>query len=98
LKPWIDLLRPHKKVLILALLAAIGEAVSDIAQPWPLKIVLDNVLHHHSLQGRGWLNHLVMSTAGTDRWAVLRLATLAALIIAVVGAVCSYAQNSLTCA
>jgi ATP-binding cassette subfamily B protein len=96
LKPWIGLLKPHKRMLSLALLAAIGEAASDIAQPWPLKIVLDNVLHHHSLQGHGWLNHLVVSTAGTEQWAVLRLATLAALIVAVVGAACSYAENSLT--
>jgi ATP-binding cassette subfamily B protein len=96
LKPWIDLLRPHKKFLTFALLAAIGEGVADIAQPWPLKIVLDNVLHQHSLHGHGWLNHLVVSAAGTDQWAVLRLATLAALAIAVIGAVCSYVETNLT--
>jgi len=96
LKPWIDLLRPHRKVLTFALLAAIGEGIADIAQPWPLKIVLDNVLHQHSLKGHGWLNHLVVSTAGTDQWAVLRLATIAALLIAVVGAACSYVENYLT--
>jgi subfamily B ATP-binding cassette protein MsbA len=96
LKPWIDLLRPHKKVLTLALVAAIGEGIAGIAQPWPLKIVLDNVLHQHSLHGHGWLNDLVISAAGTDRWAVLRLATFAALAIAVFGAACSYAETSLT--
>ena len=96
MKPWIDLLRPHKKVLTLALVAAIGEGIAGIAQPWPLKIVLDNVLHQHSLHGHGWLNDLVISAAGTDRWAVLRLATFAALAIAVFGAACSYAETSLT--
>jgi ATP-binding cassette, subfamily B, bacterial len=91
-----DLSRPHRNVLALALLAAIGESISDIAQPWPIKIVLDNVLHHHSTHGNAWLNNLILSVAGTDQWAVLRLATLAALVIAIVGAVCSYAQTSLT--
>jgi subfamily B ATP-binding cassette protein MsbA len=96
LKPWMDLLRPHRRVLTFALLAAIGETIMDVAQPWPLKVVLDNVLHQHSVPGRGWLNHLVVSTAGTDQWAILRLAALAALIIAVVGALCSYIENYLT--
>jgi len=82
--------------LVFALFAAIGEGIGDIAQPWPLKIVLDNVLHQHSLHGHGWLNHLVVSAAGTDRWAVLRLATLAALAIAVFEAACSYAETNLT--
>lgn len=96
LKPWIALLRPHRRVLTLALFAAIGEAVTDIAQPWPLKIVLDNVLHQHALHQKEWLNHLIFSLAGTNQWAVLRLATFAALAIAVVGAACSYAENYLT--
>jgi subfamily B ATP-binding cassette protein MsbA len=90
------LLRPHKKAVTFALLAAIGEGIADIAQPWPLKIVLDNVLHQRSLHGHGWLNHLVVSAAGTDQWAVLRLATLAALAIAVIGAACSYWETNLT--
>ena len=96
MKPWIDLLRPHRKLLAFGFLAAIGESLADVAQPWPLKVVLDSVLHHQSLHGHGWLNHLVASTAGTDRWAILELAALAALVIAVVGAACSYIQNSLT--
>lgn len=94
MKPWIDLLRPHKNLLTLALWAGIGEGVADIAQPWPLKIVLDNVLHQHS--GHGWLNRLVVSAAGTEPWAVLRLATLGALGIAVAGAACSYLETNLT--
>src|SRR5580698_4610958 len=96
LKPWIKLLQPHRKMFSCALLAAVGEGIADVAQPWPLKVVLDNVLHQHSMHGHGWLNHLVMSAAGTDQWAVLRLATLAALVIAVVGAACSYIETSLT--
>ena len=53
MNPWIDLLRPHKRLLTFALLAAIGEAITDIAQPWPLKIVLDNVLHQFAPQDFG---------------------------------------------
>jgi len=96
LKPWIDLLRPHRKVLTFALLAAIGESLADVAQPWPLKVVLDSVLHHQSAHAHGWLNRLVVSTAGTDKWAILEMAAIAALLIAIVGAACSYVENYLT--
>ena len=96
MKSWTTLLRPHRRLLTLASFAAVGEALADIAQPWPLKIVLDNVLHHHGAKGNAWLNNMVVSIAGTDQWAVLKLATIAALLIAVFGAICSYAETSLT--
>jgi len=98
LKAWRvgDLLRPHWKALAAGLLAAIGEGTADLLQPWPLKIVFDNVLKARSLQGPGWLNHLILSTAGEDRVAILRWAAIAALAIAVVGALCSYAEKYLT--
>jgi ATP-binding cassette subfamily B protein len=95
-KTWLALLRPHAKILALALLAVIGESITDVAQPWPLKIVLDNVLRRRSLHGHGWLNHLVVTAAGSDPWAVLRLAVIASLVIAVAGAACSYAEKYLT--
>ena len=80
-------LKPHWLTLSLAFLAAAGETLADVLQPWPLKIVLDNVLHHHGAKGNAWLNNLVVSIAGTDQWAVLKVATLAALFIAVFGAI-----------
>ena len=38
------LLRPHWKPLTIALVAVIGEALADIAEPWPVTIVVDSVL------------------------------------------------------
>jgi hypothetical protein len=37
------LLRPHRAVLALAFLAVLGEAATDLLEPWPLKIVFDYV-------------------------------------------------------
>ena len=45
----LDLLRPHWKALTLALLAVAGETATDLAEPWPLKIVLDNLLQSKRL-------------------------------------------------
>jgi len=39
-----DLLRPHWGTLAVAFIAVIGETVTDLLEPWPLKIVFDNVL------------------------------------------------------
>jgi ATP-binding cassette, subfamily B, bacterial len=89
-----DLLRPHRKALIFGLFAVIGEGITDLLQPWPLKIVIDRVVQDKKLTG--WLNSAIASTIGTDRLTVLKVAAVAALVIAVLGAICSYAQKVLT--
>ena len=38
-----DLLYPHWKTLSLAFIAVIGESLTDLLEPWPLKIVFDYV-------------------------------------------------------
>ena len=89
-----DLLRPHLAALTLGLLAAIGEGIANLLDPWPLKIVLDNVLRSRPVHG--WLNRLILSTVGNDSFAILKFAVLAVLLIAVVDALCSYAEKYLT--
>jgi ATP-binding cassette subfamily B protein len=88
------LLRPHAKFLLLGVLATIGESVAGLLEPWPLKIVLDNVIN--SKQIHGWLNALIVSHLGQDKQAILKFAALAVLAIAIVGAVCSYAEKYVT--
>jgi len=90
------LLRPHWKALAVALLAAIGEGAADLLQPWPLKIVFDNVLHAKAKGAHGWLDGVIFSLTGGAPLSILKLAALAALTIAVVGALCSYAEKFLT--
>jgi len=89
-----SLLRPHLGALALALAAAIGEGVANLLDPWPLKIVLDNVLRSHPTHG--WLNHLIFSSVGQDPYAILKFAVLAVLVIALADALCSYAEKYLT--
>jgi len=82
--------------LVLAFLAVIGEAAADLLQPWPLKIIFDDVLKAKPGQVSGWLNHLIISTVGDDHLAILKFAAIAALLIAVLGAAFSYAEKYLT--
>ena len=47
-----ELLKPHSKALVFGILAAIGGGVANLLEPWPLKVVLDNVLK--SQPAHGW--------------------------------------------
>ncbi|MES2391174.1 MAG: ABC transporter ATP-binding protein, partial [Acidobacteriota bacterium] len=90
----LKLLHPYRRQLWLGLLAIAGESVADLLEPWPLKIVLDNVLRGKS--GHGWLNHLIRSTVGTTTRGVLMFACASVLLIAILDAVCTYAEKYLT--
>ena len=45
----IDLVRPHWKALALAVVAVLGETLTDILDPWPIKVIVDNVLQSKPL-------------------------------------------------
>ena len=50
----IDLIRPHWKALTIALVAVLGETLTDILEPWPIKIVVDNILQSKKLPAGAW--------------------------------------------
>src|SRR5713101_1859589 len=89
-----QLIRPHWKGLALALLAVLGETVADILEPWPIKIVVDNLLQSKRLSGR-WAA-FVFQFFGQDTFAILNFALAAVLVIALVGAISSYCEKYLT--
>ncbi|HEV7396407.1 MAG TPA: ABC transporter ATP-binding protein, partial [Pyrinomonadaceae bacterium] len=88
------LLRPHWKALALAFVAVLGETLTDLLEPWPLKIVFDNILGSKKMPA--WLASAVHSTIGTDKLSILLFVALAVLAIAFVGALSSYTQKYLT--
>ena len=88
------LLRPHWEQITLASVAVVGETLADLAQPWPLKIVLDYVLQGKHMPG--WLSDVVHRLAGQNQFAVLDFAIAAVAIIALVGAVSTYSEKYLT--
>jgi subfamily B ATP-binding cassette protein MsbA len=87
------LLRPHWKTLALALLAVIGETLADVLQPWPIKIVIDNVVQSKPLSG--WLG-AVADLLPDNRYATLNIAVGAVAAIALMDAISSYAEKYLT--
>jgi subfamily B ATP-binding cassette protein MsbA len=87
-------LKPHAKGLAIGTVAALVESAANLAEPWPLKIVLDHVLR--SKPGHGWLNQVISSIAGADKVAVLKFAALAVVAISAVGATANYTQRCVT--
>ncbi|HEY1759335.1 MAG TPA: ABC transporter ATP-binding protein [Bryobacteraceae bacterium] len=74
--------------------AVLVEGIASLLDPWPVKVVVDNVLKSHPTSG--WLNQWIYATVGDNKLAILKLAAIAALFIACLGAAASYAEKYLT--
>jgi ATP-binding cassette, subfamily B, bacterial len=88
------LLRPHLGSLVLGFIAIAGESVANLLEPWPLKIVLDDVLRSKS--SNAWTMRVVHTFLGSDKMALLKFACAAVLAIAVFDAICTYGEKYLT--
>jgi subfamily B ATP-binding cassette protein MsbA len=89
-----ELLQPHRSVLVLAFIAVLGEAATDLLEPWPLKIVFDYVFGTKHMPS--WMSGLIGATFGLTKVAILHFAILAVIVIAVAGALSAYAEKYLT--
>ena len=61
----VDLIRPYRRTLVVILLAMLVETVMNLAGPWPLKIILDNVIGDHKMSP--WLHRLIGPLLEMDR-------------------------------
>jgi ATP-binding cassette, subfamily B, bacterial len=89
----IDVLYPHWLSLSFAFLAVLGTSITDVLEPWPLKIVFDHVFASKRMPD--WLASIV-SYIGTDKFSILNFAVLAVIVIALFGAISSYFEKYLT--
>ena len=88
------LLRPHWKALTIALVAVLAETFTDVIDPWPIKIVVDNLLQSKKLPP--WLGGMVSQMFGHNKFAILNFAVASVAAIAVIGAVSSYVEGYMT--
>src|SRR5271154_848708 len=92
-----ELLRPYRGTLVVILLAMFLETLMSLAGPWPLKIILDNVVGSHHLPAS--FNHFIVSVAsglGPGKMKIAAVAALSAVLIAVIGSLASYIDNYYT--
>ena len=90
----LGLVQPYRKWLVVVFIAMLIETAMSIAAPWPLKIILDNVVGKHKLpEFLTWLRDF---SSGEHTLALAGVAALAVIAIAAVGAVASYIDNYYT--
>src|SRR5271155_1311094 len=90
-----ELLRPYRGSLAIILAAMVVQSAMTLAAPWPLKIILDNVVVGRRLDS--WMARLLqpLLTHG-HRVHLAMLAALAVVCIAIFNAVASYIANYFT--
>lgn len=90
-----ELLRPYRGTLVIILLAMLVETAASLFSPWPLKIIIDNVVGGHKLPHTlGDFVRPLMEHG--SKMQVAEFAALAFVLIAVLGAVANYIDNYYT--
>ncbi len=76
----LELVRPYRNWLIVVFIAMLIETAMSIAAPWPLKIILDNVVGKHKLpEFLTWLRDF---SSGEHTLALAGVAALGVIVIA----------------
>ena len=90
-----SLVRPYRGTLLIILAAMLVQTAMSVAGPWPLKIILDNVVGSHKLAP--WLDDLLRPIlTGGSKMQVAAAAAIAAVLISVLGGIASYIANYYT--
>jgi ABC-type multidrug transport system fused ATPase/permease subunit len=90
-----SLLKPYRGSLVIILAAMLVQTAMSVATPWPLKIILDNVVGEHKLPP--WLDDFLrpFMSSGT-KMQIAAAAAIATIVIALLGAAASYLANYYT--
>src|SRR5258708_9977459 len=88
------LLRPYRGWVAIILLATLIETAMSLAAPWPLKIIIDNVLAGH--KPPLWLHDIAKWIPGHSVIRIAAVAAFASVIIAALCALASYIDNYYT--
>jgi subfamily B ATP-binding cassette protein MsbA len=89
-----ELLRPYTGSLVIILVAMLVQTAMSLAAPWPLKIILDNVVGTH--KAPEWLHALRFVDLGGDKLEFAAVAGLLVVAIAALAAAASYVENYYT--
>ncbi len=89
-----QVLQPYRLHLIAILAAMIVETIANLAAPWPLKVIIDDVAGHgHSSPV---FSRIESALAGTQKMNLAVIMALSFLLIAIIGAVAGYIDNYIT--
>ncbi len=87
----ISLSRPYRKYVLVILFGMLLETLMGLATPWPLKIILDNVVNHRPLPKMlGWMDYFFH---GENIYQLAAVAAIGYIFIIAIGALGSFLDN-----
>ncbi len=87
----IGLSRPYRKYVVIILIGMLLETLMGLATPWPLKIILDNVVDHQPLPKMiRWMNNFFPAE---NIYQLAAIAAISYIFIIAVGALGSFLDN-----
>jgi ABC-type multidrug transport system fused ATPase/permease subunit len=90
----VELVRPYRGWLAIVFSAMLVQTAMSLAGPWPIKVIIDNVVGGHPLPD--WLHWLRDLPVAKDKMGLAVLAALATVLIAAIGSLASYVDNYYT--
>ena len=89
-----DVVNPYRKWLLMIFIFMLVESLMGLAAPWPLKIIIDNVISNQPLPK--WLEWISYFSFTTKDIGMIITAAASVVIIAALGAIAGYADNYFT--
>jgi ABC-type multidrug transport system fused ATPase/permease subunit len=90
-----ELLKPHRWLVAVILAAALLQTAMSLAAPWPLKIILDDVVGNHALP-RWMATGLLPLVGGGGKLHIALLAAIIAIVVAIVSGLAFYVNTYFT--
>jgi subfamily B ATP-binding cassette protein MsbA len=90
----LELIRPYRGWLIIVFIAMLVETAMSLAGPWPIKVIIDNVVGSHELPH--WLRWVHDLPFARDKMGLALCAALATVLIAAIGSLADYIDNYYT--
>ena len=87
----ISLSRPYRKWVIIILLAMLIESLMSVATPWPLKIIIDDIVGHGTLPK--WLHWTGFLFPSGSKLAMAALVAFGFILINAIGSLAGYITN-----
>ena len=87
----IGLSRRYRKWVVVIVIAMLAETLIALATPWPLKIIIDNIIENRPLPG--WLQWVNEWLPGNNKMQLATLAALSFVLIAALGSVATMIEN-----
>ena len=87
----IRLSRPYKKWVAIILIAMLAETLISLATPWPLKIIIDNVVGHSPLPH--WLKWMGSVFKGENNLQLAAVAAVSFIGISILGSFAGFLDN-----